>query len=98
MMELDQKYGEKFEEEVFNLTVNRLKIASILGVFLFFLFGIVDYVIAPEHFGRFMMMRTINSFVDLGIFFALRKAVFRPYTYLLVYIFYLLLSSFIGIM
>jgi signal transduction histidine kinase len=89
---------QQFEKEVFDLTVTRMKVTSILGVFLFFLFGIVDYVIAPQYFGKFMVMRTINSFIDLGIFFALRKGTFRRYTYFFVYLFFLLLSSFIEVM
>jgi len=91
-------HQDLFEKEVFDLTVTRLKITSILGIFLFFLFGIVDYVIAPQHFGKFMVMRTINSFIDMGIFLALRNPAFKRYTHALVYLFYLLLSSFIGIM
>ena len=49
MPDPDIAQKEQFEKEIFDLTVARLKTASILGVILFSLFGIADYIIAPQY-------------------------------------------------
>ncbi|MCG3113210.1 MAG: ATP-binding protein [Candidatus Manganitrophus sp. SB1] len=75
-----------------------MKVACILGIVLFPLYGMVDYAIAPQYFLFFMALRTINTFVDLAIFFALKSDQFKQYTYIFVYFFFLCLISLIQIM
>ncbi len=69
---------EKYiREELLKLTHYWTGVIFVLGAFLFLLFGLVDYFVTPEYFGRFFFLRT-GVAVALIILAFLNKVLNRP--------------------
>lgn len=89
---------ERYEKETAALLHRRGKTCIWLGIVLFPMFSLLDYLVAPEHFRLFLMYRGFFSLSCIALFFIYSKPLFKRHTLSAILLWGMLASFVISLM
>ena len=81
---IPERYREEFFQEINKIELQYARIVTILGAFLVLVSVVLDYFINPHHLALFFIVRSILSFLCLGLFILTYLDSFKRFANLLV--------------